>query len=366
MTIPIRNLYYIFCYAWEYFPAGETTDVGEDECPDLKNLFAKLLIDGLHRLIRRDLDRGYVEAVEDTRLCRGRLLLDPMIKRQTLSQGVAVCQFDEFRTDILHNQILKATARLLANTDGVLREYQHELRLMVRKFEPVSDIHLSGSAFRRVQLTRNNRQYRMLMQLCEFVFFSVLPKENGSGARFADVLDDEVRMSAIFEEFLRNFYAHEQTIYSVKREVMSWDASEMTEVDRFLLPHLQTDITLHSADRVIIFEAKYYKDPLEGRRGFARKLRSDHLRQLFTYLYHTSLKSRGKRVDGVLIYPTVGNELRAEYLIAGHGVRVLTIGLDRPWQAIHSELLGIPGAAFPGGRNNVSGAEPAPFAIGLQ
>ena len=73
MTIPIRNLYYLFCYAWERFPEGGATDVGIDACPDLQNLFARILVNGINQLMRRGLDRGYIEIEEETRSPRGRI-----------------------------------------------------------------------------------------------------------------------------------------------------------------------------------------------------------------------------------------------------------------------------------------------------
>ena len=340
MTIPIRNLYYIFCYAWARFPQGEQTDVGEDDCPDLPNLFAKLLIDGMHRLIRRGLDRGYVEVVEDTRSPRGRLLLDAMVKEQTLLRGMAVCRFDELQYDVLHNQILKATARLLSTTDNLLPAYRHELALLVRRFEAVADIRLTANVFGRVQLSRNNRQYAMLMQLCEFVFHSTLPDQQGSGARFADILEDEVRMSAVFEDFLRNFYGHEQQVFRVGRETMAWDAEALSSGALAYMPFMETDITMRSKDRTVVVDAKYYKETLVRFRG-SEKLRSSHLYQLFTYLRHTKATDNGGRVDGALIYPAVGYSLSLDYRLPEHHVRVVAVDLNRPWPEIHQELLAV-------------------------
>lgn len=59
MKIPIRNLYYLFLYAWARFPGGPVGEAGIDESPDLPSLFAKLLSAGTRRLFRRGFDRGY-------------------------------------------------------------------------------------------------------------------------------------------------------------------------------------------------------------------------------------------------------------------------------------------------------------------
>src|SRR5690606_36496885 len=131
-------------------------------------------------------------------------------------RGEAVCQIDDLRTDVVNNQILKATARLLARSPSLLSEYRHQLNVLVRSLETISDVRLSSGLFSRTQLTRNNREYRLLLRLCEFVFHARLPDQAGESSRFADILMDELRMSSVFEEFLRNFYAHEQDGYVVK------------------------------------------------------------------------------------------------------------------------------------------------------
>ncbi len=206
MTIPIRNLYYLFCYVWGRFPEGGSVEVGVDDCPDLPNLFAKLLINGANRLMRRGLDRGYRSFVEETRAPRGRMLLDDIVKEQTLLRGAVVCAFEDLTVDVPHNQILNATARRLSRTWGVERRHAHDLGVIVRRMEAVSDISVTADQFRRVQLSRNTGQYLPLLKLCELIFRALLPEENGAGSRFADILKDEVTMSKVFEEFLRSFY----------------------------------------------------------------------------------------------------------------------------------------------------------------
>ena len=90
MTIPVRNIYYLLLYAWGHFKSGGVRDVGADESPDLPNLLGKVLNEGTHRLLRRGLDRGYIEVTEETRSPRGKLRLDVITKQQTLLRGFAV------------------------------------------------------------------------------------------------------------------------------------------------------------------------------------------------------------------------------------------------------------------------------------
>jgi 5-methylcytosine-specific restriction enzyme subunit McrC len=341
MTIPIRNLYYLFCYAWSRFPEGDAVDVGIDAAPDLPNLFARLLVTGANRLMRRGLDRGYRSLIEETRAPRGRMMLDLIVKEQTLRRGVVVCAFDELTPDVLHNQIIKATARSMARASGLEPEHQHELGLVVQRMAQVSDIRLSASLFGRVQLSRANGQYLPVLKLCELVFNALLPDEQGEQSRFADILKDEATMSAVFEDFLRNFYAHEQRDYRVGREVMSWDAHSLQGDGQVALPIMETDITLRSRERTIVMDAKFYKEALVSRSG-PGKVRSGHLYQLFAYLEHAALRAPHLPCDGALIYPAVGEPVALRYNVRGHEVAIRSIDLDRPWREIHDELLSLP------------------------
>jgi 5-methylcytosine-specific restriction enzyme subunit McrC len=109
VIIPIRNLYYLFLYAWARFPGGAVGEAGVDKSPDLPSLFAKLLSAGTRRLLRRGLDRGYKTLTDEVAGPRGRLRLDRMVKEAIQMRGTAICDFDELNHDVLHNQVLKAT-----------------------------------------------------------------------------------------------------------------------------------------------------------------------------------------------------------------------------------------------------------------
>jgi 5-methylcytosine-specific restriction enzyme subunit McrC len=341
MPIPIQNLYYIFCYAWTNFPSGEMVEVGREKAPELQNLFAMLLLNNFNRIARRGLARGYVPQQEDLNAPRGRLVLDQIIKRQTNLRSEVACQFDDLQSDILKNQIIKATAKVLHRSPNLEQTYKHGLGLLARQLELVSDIRLSSNAFRCVQISRNDRSYGMLMKLCEFVFQCALPDEEGLGANFVDILENEAKMSTVFEDFLRNFYAHEQGSFKVTRENYNWNAVSLTETGNNLLPAMQTDIILRSDKRTVVADAKYYKETLKGRGHSAPKINSSNLYQLFAYLHHAQIREPGKRIDGMLVYPSVGYGVREDYKIAGNNVRIATIDLDQPWPEIRWDLLAL-------------------------
>jgi 5-methylcytosine-specific restriction enzyme subunit McrC len=175
------------------------------------------------------------------------------------------------------------------------------------------------------------------MRLCEFVFWSLMPDQRGAAARFQQVLDDEVRMSAVFEDFLRNFFQLHRTEYRVRAENPEWYVSESTEDDLQFLPRMLTDITLRHSDRTMIVDAKFYRNALvQG--PYGERVRSQHLYQLITYLQHERMRHSDRPLSGMLIYPEVGRSLRLRYRLLGMPVMIATIDLGQEWNKIEAEL----------------------------
>src|SRR3712207_4639993 len=101
---------------------------------------------------------------------------------------------------------------------------------------------------------------------------------------------------------------------------------------------MRTDAALRTSDRTIVIDAKFYRQPLVRHMGGEEKVCSAHLYQLLTYLRH--IRPPPGTVEGVLLYPRIdGRDLRLEYALADHRVRVHTLALDRDWRDVHHEVL---------------------------
>ena len=340
MGIPVRNLYYLLLYAWDCLPSKGVQRVGIDESPDLPNLLSNALSQGTHQLLRRGLDRGYVEVTEETRKPRGKLRLAIMAKQQSLLRGLAVCDWDELTVDVLHNQILRTTLLTLANCGDVEEKNRQVLHQAWLRMGGVSTIQLHADLFQRVQISRNTAHYGFLLRVCELVFHMLLPDEQGVESRFRDLLKDEKRMWVVFEKFLRNFYRRELEDFTAQSRKVDWIAEARKKDHLRYLPEMRTDITLHSRDRVVVADAKYYLKALGGGRMKGDpKIRSGHLYQLLSYLIHTQRLNPEKQVSGILVYPAVDCCLRLEYRLLDFPVIVATVNLGAKWQHIHRELI---------------------------
>jgi 5-methylcytosine-specific restriction enzyme subunit McrC len=301
MTIPIANVYYLLCYAWDKLEEGEIVDVAGIPSARLPDLFAHVLVGAVSRLLRTGLDRGYIEIEDETARPRGRIDLTGSIRRALMVRGRLHCRYDELTYDVLHNRLIKSTMEyllLLRDLDGSLRE---SLEGLYRKLAEVTSMRLETRAFRRVQLHRNIRFYEFALRVCELVAANLLVDEESGEAQFRDFVRDEKAMARLFEAFVRNFYRREQVRYAVTRERVAWDGQGISSTDASWLPAMQTDAILRSAERTIVLETKYYGEALQ-RHYDHEAVRSGHLYQLFAYL--RNIEARGdayQHTEGMLL-----------------------------------------------------------------
>src|SRR4051794_28955982 len=106
MQIPIENIYYLLCYAWNTLEEKDRVDVSIDDRTELLDLFAKILIGSTRVLIRRGMDRSYVPLTEEFAGIKGKLELSATVKGSLRLRSRTICSFDEFSPDILTNRIL--------------------------------------------------------------------------------------------------------------------------------------------------------------------------------------------------------------------------------------------------------------------
>lgn len=336
--IPIENIYYLFCYAWNRFEDAQGISVGADASPDLPNLLARVLLNGTRAILRRGLDRGYQDHREEIATVRGRIELGASLQLQSRNIRRLHCEFDELSHDLLHNRIIKASLKRLSRAPSIDRALAHDLQVLVHRMPGVSDMWLERSAFARVQLHRNNAFYDLLMKVSELAFDCLLPDQRGQGFVFHDVMRDERKMARVFEYFVRNFYRAKQNEYVVEPLTIPWDADRLSgEGSR--LPNMRVDVYLRSPQRRIIIDTKYYANALQSYHG-SESFHSANLYQLFSYLKNAAgLDPAFKSVEGMLLYPCAGSPLDDRFIIQGHPVTIATVDLCMPWRAIESRLL---------------------------
>jgi 5-methylcytosine-specific restriction enzyme subunit McrC len=345
-TIPIQNLYYLLLYALEIKPLTDKAKLTCLDAPDLVNLYARLFGLEFRALRLKGLERAYVPKHEELGVIRGKVDFINSHRRQSRVRARVICEFEDLSTNILPNRILKATLELLLTRNDLDPDSRDTLRLPTNMLKEVDPIPLSAPFFHRVTLHRNNRHYRVLLNLCRLISLQLMPGEEQGNLSFLSLDRELAAMHGIFEKFVLNFAKIHIPEADSGARVIQWDGSGLDEVSRTALPSMRTDLSMSWPHRKLILDCKFYREALISQYE-EQRLRSAHLYQLHAYLRNQAKEPGWENAAGILLYPAVEKDFDFNYSLSGHPVRVISLDLNQPWhfieQALRDILLRVPG-----------------------
>jgi len=168
-------------------PLGET----------LAEIFARRLVAEL----LRGPDRNYREREENLRLFKGKLRLNPHLRKNAAHRARFYCAYDEFTEDTDLNRVFKAACRLL--TASMRRPQTLEpLGQALLLLEEVEDVPANLVLLDRVVIDRKNARFEELFVFCRMLLEAHAPGGAVGGTRTYSLLFD---MNAIFEKFVAAF-----------------------------------------------------------------------------------------------------------------------------------------------------------------
>lgn len=339
VRIPIENIYYLLCYAWNKFEARDQVPVSVQDATCVLDLLSKILIQATRQLLKRGITQNYTEINDEVAGIKGKLLISESLKQHSFLRNKTACLFDEFSPDTLPNRIVYATLFKLLHTPSLQPSHHRALVQLYRKFPPITRISLQSYHFRQVILQRNDRFYEFILKICQLIHECLLPAEKPGEYLFTDVLRDKHKMALLFEAFVRNFYTLEQKEYQVRRENIRW---QFTAKDEHLayLPLMQTDITLENERRKIIIDTKYYTQTMTVNLSNNEKIYSSNLYQLFSYLLNQENNlPLTQQATGILLYPVCSKEYDdLDFVYGSHRVLIRTVNLNTDWKKIERRL----------------------------
>ena len=339
MSIPIKNIYYLLSYGWgadlEY---ANVKGVDAYNYNSLLPLLCDVFVKQCEWILKRNLDHSYVVVNEEYPGIKGKLDFYQTLNRQLLRKGRAACEFDEWSSNILANQLLKSTLLNLLRHKEIAPMQKRDIRRSLLRMGEVKAIEMQFHLFGLVNLNRNNKHYSLALNIAHLIFENTVLDEKTGERTFVDIGRDHQKLAKLFERFAFEFY-RKHTKFEVKKERIKW----LTDRQDFL-PAMYTDITLESDNRKVIIDTKFYGNTLSnGRVEFgANKFHSANLYQIYAYVSNVSGSGShpmNNLTEGILLYPTVDIELSEKYIIKNHPISVYTLNLNREWESIHERML---------------------------
>ena len=149
-------------------------------------------------------------------------------------------------------------------------------------------------------------------------------------SRFQNVLQIRSECPRYFEEFLEKLLSAASTRLSGPGRVARMACDRCSRGRPRTPARMITDITLRHPDHTIIIDAKFYQKTLVAN-DLGKRSHGPPLPAHGAYLQHERLRTRGKPLLGMLLYPEVDRSLRLQYRLLG--IPVLRLHSE-PWRLV--------------------------------
>lgn len=348
--IPIKNLFYMLCYAWNVLAIMDDIKVSDEDYDDAYDLIARVFSFGVSRLIRSGFHRSYIEKTEELSALKGKISVQQSINSMSFLNKKLICEYDEYSSNDMLNQILKYTIDSLLRNPNVSLITKKDLKKQAVFFSGIDSKPPTKNNRKKLVFNRNNITYKLLINIATMLYNETSIDEEEGHNTFKDFFREE-QMHKVFEMFILNFYATHlnKSIYKVHAPKINWHMEEnATDIwgDAFEVDvdpgDRRTDIVIENKNTHLqmIFDAKYYKKTFVNAYmgNDDERIRTGHLNQLRGYLLDSDFK--GKKV-GALIYPMVNYDLNKGKVIPiqGSPIIVKTINLNDEWRNIEKDML---------------------------
>lgn len=349
--IPIQNLFYMLCYAWNVLSIKDSINVSSEEIKDSYNLLGRIFSYGVGKLIRQGFYRSYVMTEDELSTLKGKILLSNTINQSSLIKKKLYCEFDEFTSNNLFNQIIKYTLCCLIKNPTIDTSIKNDVKKQIIYFANIDEAVPNGRNLQKLKFNKNNFIYKMLISTASMLYNNSLVNEENGRVTFKDFYREE-QMQKVYELFLLNFYAlHlDKENYRVHAPKINWNIDTNAfdywqnsfEIETKITDR-RTDIVIENKKEKIqfIIDAKYYREALISsyQNEATKTYRTGHINQVRGYILDSNFE--GAKC-GALVYPTVcNNELERGKLlpISGAHIIIKTINLNQNWQKIEENLL---------------------------
>ncbi|MCX6119242.1 MAG: hypothetical protein NT027_17020 [Proteobacteria bacterium] len=339
LKIPIKNIYYMLCYAWQHLDSLSRDQTSALDVCNMTDLFGRILKECVTDLIKKGLHRDYIETTEQMVGIKGKLLVTPSVQKSLFQLGQSICVTDEYSLNNPLNQLVLSTMQAMTNVKDLDAGLKDQLCNLTTHFRGVETRRVSSRDFANIRMSRLNHHYEHTLKVCSLIWDQLTPEESTGRYIFEEFNRDEAKMRRVFEDFVRNFYKIEgPKSNTFKAETIRWQETSNDTQEKTLLPVMKTDTCLISSSCYTVIETKFVPEALQHRFASSDKIRSGHLYQLMAYLENIRRRNN-VNLNGILLYPEVDFKIEERYKLWDFDVQIRTINLMQDWPLIRRDLL---------------------------
>lgn len=335
-SIQIKNLYYMLAYTFQVLQKGDYADIESEDFDFVEDLLAAILAKGIANQIKKGLGREYISKSESLSSLRGKIELSASFRQQSLLKKQLVCEYDDFSMNSCLNQVLKTTSLFLIRSPLVHSYRKKDLKKILPFFNDVDTLDLRHFRWSNIKYNRNKATYKMLINICYFVFKRMLQTEE-SGSHKISHFNIIQNMPQLYERFILEYYRKHYPEFNVSAGYINWNVDDGFSS---FLPQMKSDIMIEHCGKILIIDAKYYEKSMQRNPLFdSTKLHSNNLYQIFTYVKNKDVSGLGN-VSGMLLYAKTDEEIFPDfdYMMSGNRISAKTLDLNSDFAEICFKL----------------------------
>lgn len=347
--IPISNLWYMLLYAWNEVPIYiPGTMESAENAPTLDALLASMLVKLTRQRLRIGLGRNYADEKCMLKGIRGRVNFADSLRHHAFELGQTYCEFQQYTINVPKNQIIRSTLMRLVQTGqfgpdpAQANELRHSLRQLTRDLDGIDLIKLEPDFIHRQQLGRNDRDYRLMLAICELLLQRQMPADSAGQHNLPSLNRGALVLYRVYERFVANFYRIHLVGWDVvPRKRLSWHERSSSSNLPFMYPDLVLEENI--SGRIVVLDTKFTAQSLSKTQWGNMSYDSSHLYQLYAYLKtQEQLSEQQRHASGILLYPTVNQAITSGKIeLQDHVLRIEYVDLTAPWTEIEQHLLNI-------------------------
>lgn len=325
----------MLAYAFRVLGEQGYANISTENFENTTNLLSAILDKGVSQLIKRGVRNDYISTTELTSSPIGKINISESIKNQYQSTHRVVCEHEEFVSNILLNQIIKAAIKVAVTSDDINVDIKKSLRKNLLYFNLISDINPKNIRWSQIRYDRNNASYKMLINICYLLITGLLQTEETGALRVANIIDDQ-KMHRLYERFILEYYKRHYPAFHVSAPKILWN----TQDDGIsFLPTMKTDVTLQYNDLTLIIDAKYYSNIMQVGQYGNVSLSSPNIYQIFTYVKSHDVNNTGK-VSGALLYAKTDETVVPDEVgvLSGNKFIFTCLDLNQPFDTITKQM----------------------------
>jgi 5-methylcytosine-specific restriction enzyme subunit McrC len=297
---PVVSVFQMLCYAYEL--AFFDDDYAEYEnIEDLFEYLISIFQKKVARLTNEGLFANYTNQHDDLRFVKGKINLNKLIK-QNCQKNIISCDFDEYVSDVIENQIIKFTIEKLLKIQYRDFAIKRSLTIIQRYFNNISFKEVAINDIAQIQYSVLNLHYKPIHRFCRMILELIGIHENIGAEKFNTYSLD---MNVLFERYVGRLLKEELS----ENDVVLQDYQYLDDDEKI---GINPDIVIYLKDSpLLILDTKYKLNSIKS---------TNDIFQINSYMNKLN-------ANGVLIYPS--HEIAAGmFSLSPHKLFVKTINLE--------------------------------------